>query len=258
MPHEGDVAVEEAENESRVVSGMEERELAETEAGWDVCQQLVVGDEVTGGCPQPGNKVQLVARAVVDPCPVPETLHEIPSHLFRRRIPGQSQFLVPSRCPLRYSVIEAYKRLVPEPTCSLLGRVFIDELVHFFKDSQELLDKRGDLAWVRVRQIEDRVPEVGYECNDELVGGGGTVEGEVVDRCELFGGKGEGYGGEGGWWGRGGGDAGGRLGGTVERGRHLSVGLASCSDEVRWVASTWTERACLVMAAAPRAGSSEP
>lgn len=234
MPHEGDVAVEEAENESRVVGGMEERGLAETETGWDVCQQLVVvGDEVIGEGeggggerPQPGNKVQLVARAVVDPCPVSETLHEIPSHLLHGRILGQSQIFVPPRSPLGHSVIEAYKRLVPEPTCSLLGRVFIDELVHFSKDGQEFLDKRGDLAWVRVWQIEDRVPEVGYERNDELVGGGGAVEGEVVDRCELFGGKGEGYGGEGGRRGGGGGDAGGRLGGTVERGRHLSVGVA--------------------------------
>lgn len=182
VPHEGDVAVEEAEDESRVVGGMEERDLTETETGWDVCQQLVVvGDEVIGERPQPGNKVQLVARAVVDPCPVSETLHEIPSHLLHRRILGQSQIFVPPRSPLGHSVIEAYERLVPEPTCSLVGRVFIDELVHFSKDGQEFLDKRGDLAWVRVRQIEDRVPEVGYERNDELVGGGGAVEGEVVD-----------------------------------------------------------------------------
>lgn len=33
VSHEGDVAAEEAENEGRVVSGVEERELAETEAG---------------------------------------------------------------------------------------------------------------------------------------------------------------------------------------------------------------------------------
>lgn len=45
VPHEGDVAVEETENEGRVVSGMEECELAETEAGWDVCQWLVRGAE---------------------------------------------------------------------------------------------------------------------------------------------------------------------------------------------------------------------
>lgn len=104
--------------------------------------------------------------------------------------------------------------------------MFIDELPHLFKDSQELLDKRGDFARVRVWQIEDRVPEVGYERDDKMVGGRGAIEGEIIDGGELFGGKGEGYGGEEGWWGRGGSDVGGRLGGAVERGRHVSVELA--------------------------------
>lgn len=166
-------------------------------------------------------------RAVVDPRPVSKTFHEIPPHLVHRRISGQSQLPVPPRCPLRHGIIEAYKRLISKPACSFLGRVFIDELLHFFEDVQQLLDKRRDFARVRVWQIENGVPEVGYERDDKMVGGGSAVEGEVVDGCELLGGSGEDYGRERRWRGRSGGDIGGRLGGTIERGRHLSVGLAA-------------------------------
>lgn len=166
-------------------------------------------------------------RAVVDPRPVSKTFHEIPPHLVHRRISGQSQLPVPPRCPLRHGIKEAYKRLISKPACSFLGRVFIDELPHFFEDVQQLLDKRRDFARVRVWQIENGVPEVGYERDDKMVGGGSAVEGEVVDGCELLGGSGEDYGRERRWRGRSGGDIGGRLGGTIERGRHLSVGLAA-------------------------------
>lgn len=132
--------------------------------------------------------------AVVNPCPVSEAFHEILLHLIHHRIPRQFQLPVPPGCPFRHCIIKAYKRLVSEPACSFFSGVLIDELLHFFKDAQELLNKRRDFALMRVWQIEDGVPEVGYEGNDKVVGGGGTVEGEVVDGHELFGGSDESYG----------------------------------------------------------------
>lgn len=170
VPHEGDVAVEEAEDEGGVVGGVEEPKLAKTEAGGGGQQLAREDGRRGGGNLQPRNKVQLVPGAVVNSCPVAEALYKVPPHLLHRAH-WQSKFAVPPCCPLGHSIVEAHKRFVSEPARGFLGRVVVDELLHFFKDGQELLNERGDFARVRVWQIEDRVPEVGYKRDNEMVGG---------------------------------------------------------------------------------------
>jgi hypothetical protein len=155
--------------------------------GNTVClnQRLVREAPFPSSSSHPRQKIQLMSRSVIDPCPVPPRLTEIPLCLLLGAF-GQLQLLVPRRRPLPHGIVEALEALVAEAgAAGVFGRELVYRLADAVEDVEQMLHGRRDLHGRRVGHVQDRVGKVGDEVQQQSVRGRCLEQREIVLRDQL-------------------------------------------------------------------------